>query len=104
MMPLATSPRLTAATTDSSDWYSCALRFRPASQLTAACLPYTAMIAPTSGGKSESVGAIATLPFHAGPASARIDFGSRAAGTSAGSYASALIRRAIPAQSPLDAS
>ena len=66
MTPVATSPRLTAATTASSLWKSCALRFRPASQLCAALVPYAAITAPTNGGKSESVGAIATLPFQAG--------------------------------------
>ena len=34
------------------------------------------MTAPTSGGKSESIGAIATFPFHLGLARSRIDVGS----------------------------
>ena len=42
------------------------------------------MIAPTSGGKSESVGARPTLPFQAGWASSSSDFGSCVEGTSAG--------------------
>ena len=42
----------------------------------AAALPSLAITAPTSGGKSESVGAIATFPFHCGCARSRIDFGS----------------------------
>lgn len=54
-----------------------------------------------SGGKSESVGAIATFPFQPGRARSRIEDGRLDFEIKLGSYAKALIRSAIGAQSPL---
>src|SRR5262245_50904202 len=73
----------------------------PASHSAAAFLPWVAMIAPTTGGKSESVGGTATLPFHSGLARSRIEAGSFDFRRSDGLYARLPTRSDTPAHLPL---
>ena len=72
------APLFTAATISSLSSYTFALRLSAFSHAMAADVPRSCAIEVTSGWKSVSPGAIATLPFHLGEARSSSELGSAA--------------------------